>query len=126
MAHQIIKISILFCILAFVFAGCYYDVEEELYPANTCVTTNVSYTTDVIAILTNNSCIACHNNTSPGGGIKLDTHADVAVYANNGRLYGSVNHQAGYKAMPQGSTTKINQCSIDRLKAWVDAGAPNN
>jgi cytochrome c5 len=116
----------MFFLISILFAGCYYDVEEELYPSNACNTTALKYSSDIVSILTNNGCVSCHNNTNPQGSVKLDTHADVKIYVENGRLIGSVNHQAGFKAMPQGSTSKINQCSIDQLKAWIADGAPNN
>ena len=111
MELQIIKVNILLLgLIGLLFMGCYNDVEEELYPTVNCNTAGMSYSTDVVTILTNNSCISCHNNTNPQGSIKLDTYADVKIYVDNGRLFGSVNHDVGFKSMPQGSTTKINQC----------------
>lgn len=127
MEPQIIKVkTLLVGLIGLLFVGCYYDVEQELYPTINCNTTGMSYATDVVTILTNNSCISCHNNTNPQGSIKLDTYADVKINVDNGRLLGSVNHDAGFKQMPQGSTTKINQCSLDQLQAWIADGALNN
>jgi hypothetical protein len=125
MEHPIIRNITVFALVALL-VGCYYDNEEELYPATTCDTATVTYSTDVVSILTNNQCIACHNNTSPSGGIDLDNHADLKISVDNGKLMGSINHSSGFSPMPQGSASKINQCSIDKLQAWVAAGAPNN
>jgi hypothetical protein len=126
MVHRITKYTFVLGLLVLLSGGCYYDVDEELYPASTCNTAGVSYATDVVTILTNNSCISCHNNANPQGSIQLDTYTGVKIYADNGRLFGSINHDVGYKAMPQGSTSKIDACSINKIKAWVADGAPNN
>ena len=37
--------------------GCYYDVEEDLYPVDNCVTTNMSYATDIVPICQTNCYI---------------------------------------------------------------------
>lgn len=68
--------------------------------------------------------MSCHAGTGPSGGISLDTYASVKTVANNGRLYGSISHASGYVAMPQSGT--MSSCDIKKIKAWIDAGAPNN
>lgn len=92
--------------------------------AGGCNLNGVTYNATVRPIL-QNACMGCHSGSAPLGGINLSTHAGVAAVALNGRLYGAINHAAGYSAMPQGGA-KLAQCAIDQIKVWVDAGAPNN
>jgi hypothetical protein len=104
--------------------GCYYDNEEELYPAViTCDTISVSYSSSVAPILTN-SCNGCHSSASASGGVVLDSYSQASVYALNGKLYGVVSHTRG-SPMPKGGS-KIDNCSIAKIKKWAAAGAPNN
>ena len=89
-----------------------------------CDTVNVSFAADVSPVIVN-KCRGCHNNTLQSGGVNLQGHANVQIYALNGRLYGSISHAAGYKAMPQ-SQPKMDDCTIAIIKKWIDDGAPNN
>lgn len=70
-------------------------------------------------------CLGCHSGTTPGAGLNFSTHAGVAASTANGRLYGAVNHQQGYVAMPP-TGAKMPECQIMQIKSWIDAGAPNN
>lgn len=106
-------------------SSCWYDNEEDLFGTVDCITSNMSYTNDVVPILSGNSCISCHNNSLSSGGINLDDYELVKTQALNGKLYGAINHDIGFMAMPQG-TTKIEQCQIDKIKAWIDQGTLNN
>ena len=111
--------------------GCYYDNEEELYPvAQACDTTNVTYSGTIVPILQDNGCITCHSGQVPSGNIGLENYDDVASSAaidpgNYGSLYGSISHAPGNSPMPKGGG-KISDCSIAQVKAWIDAGYPNN
>ncbi len=92
--------------------------------AGVCDTDNVSYATTIVPIL-QNTCLGCHSGSAPSGGINLSTHAGVQTVALNGRLVGAVSHDSAYSPMPQGGQ-KLSDCKIDQIRAWVDAGAPNN
>lgn len=119
-------------IVVFVFASqsCYYDNEEDLYQffnSGACNTTNVTYSTEVVATL-QQYCYSCHNAQTAatlGAGIDVSTYQQAKVYVDDGSLYGSIIHAAGFSPMPEG-TGKIPQCDQDIIKAWIDAGAPNN
>ncbi len=89
-----------------------------------CVTTNISYAAFVAPILTNN-CVGCHSGGAPSGGILLNSHSSVQVVANNGKLFGAINHSAGFQPMPKGSA-KLPQCTIDKINGWIQDGAQNN
>jgi hypothetical protein len=55
----------------------------------------------------------------------MGTHATDKVLAVNGQLYGTINHESGYSPMPQGEA-KMDDCSIAKIKKWVDAGSADN
>ena len=90
----------------------------------TCNTTNVSYSGFVAPLLTT-YCIGCHSGGAPSGGITLNTHGGVQTVAQNGRLVGAITWASGYQPMPLGSA-KLSDCNIEKIKAWVNDGAPNN
>lgn len=92
--------------------------------ASNCMTTNVSFKTVIQPILATN-CTGCHSGTKPSGNIDLSTHANVQNYAANGKLYGSIVHQAGFIPMPS-ATTQLNSCEINQVKSWITAGSLNN
>ena len=93
--------------------------------AGGCNTDNVSYSADIRPIIENN-CLGCHRGANPVGGFVLETYSDVAAKANSGRLYGAVSWQTGYVPMPFGASSPLPGCDLDKIKAWIDAGAPNN
>jgi len=123
---QIIKITLI--LLMAVISGCYYDTEERLYPkiSSPCDDVVVTFSSTVTSIL--HSCQTCHSNsnaTSSGGGVKLQNYADVVTLINNGKLMGSIRHDNGYIAMPQGGG-KLSDCEISQLQKWIDSKTPNN
>lgn len=111
-------------LLLFLATSCYYDNEEYLYPANGCDTTNVTYSGTIGSILETN-CNNCHNPGSPNGGVILNNYDDLKVVVNNGRFWGSVNHEQGYQPMPQ-NLPKLSECNLTKIKKWIDDGALDN
>ena len=89
-----------------------------------CDTENISFAADVRPVLTN-FCLGCHSGGAPSGGVNLNSHDGVAAVAASGQLYGAISHQPGFVAMPQGGA-RLDSCTIDKIKSWIDAGAPNN
>jgi len=82
-----------------------------------CDTTTYTYAKAVSPILATN-CTGCHGATtaaSSGGGIDLSSYAQVKTYASNGKLYGSVNQNTGYSAMPK-NQAKLPACQITQIK----------
>jgi len=105
--------------------SCYYDNEEFLYgKGSACDTSNVRYSGQVRAILQSN-CVGCHNINQANGMVRLDDHAAVKARAQDGSLLGTVRHNAPYVPMPP-SGTKLSNCDIAILQAWINNGAPNN
>jgi mono/diheme cytochrome c family protein len=106
-------------------SGCYYDVSEELYPAaESCDTSQVTYTADIQVMLQQN-CLSCHAVSANQGGVILEGYAQVKTYADNGRLLGSISHASGFSAMPQGGA-QLPACTINKVRAWINHGAPEN
>lgn len=111
-------------LLLFGLGSCYVDNGEELFNCSA-DPASVKYATVIAPLLSANGCTGCHSGASPSGGYNLTTYSAVKTVVDNGRLWGAVNHLEGFKPMPQGGG-KISACDIKRLKAWIDAGAPNN
>lgn len=108
----------------FTMGGCYYDNEMELYGATQCDTTNVTYSIFVEPLISDN-CYVCHALSANLGGVTLEGHAAVSIYVNNGRLLGAIKHLADFSPMPQGAP-KLSDCRIEKINAWINAGALNN
>jgi hypothetical protein len=129
MIEKITKFLVLFTMSAILFSGCYYDKEDLLYPVGACDASAVTYATDIEPLLSN-SCYGCHSNTqsqTAGAGISLEGHANLSSYVNTqaDRLIGAVRQEPSYSPMPKGGSP-LDACSIQKLQAWIDAGAPNN
>lgn len=110
-------------------AGCYKDNAEEMYPpaggGSTCETTNVTFSNTVNTIIATKCATAgCHATSSPTG-INLSSYAGIAAIANSGKLMASITHSGSASAMPKG-LPKLDDCSIAKIKKWVEDGAPNN
>ena len=111
------------------FSACYYDKSEEVYPAAPCPITTVSYKSDVVGILSTN-CYSCHSTAAAptnGGGNVLDVYDNLVKFANSGQLLNVIEHVNVPPTlfMPQNGG-KLSNCDISKIKAWKDAGAPNN
>jgi hypothetical protein len=120
--------SFSFLLLIFL-TTCYYDNEENLYPqlAGSCDTTNVTYTLTVKPVL-QAYCLSCHSTNASagsGGGIKMEAYSDLKALVTSGKFYGSITHATGYSAMPKGGSI-LDNCTVQKLKKWIDDGAPNN
>lgn len=126
MEHRIIKSALILFTLSILVSSCYYDNKEELYPFDkaACNLDNVTYSGTIQAILAS-SCISCHQSSNPSGGVKLDNYTEVKKVADNGRLWGAINHEGGFVAMPLGGG-KLSDCSLLQIKQWIDDGSPDN
>ncbi|GAB4414993.1 MAG: hypothetical protein OHK0039_23240 [Bacteroidia bacterium] len=124
----------LFCGVALLLSACYYDVEEKLYPCDfdpaacdstlVCDIVDVSYAGFVQPLLAQH-CLGCHTGSGASGNVNLSGYANVLIHVNNGKLFGSINHSAGFSKMPQGGN-RLPDCDIAKLKGWIDAGATDN
>jgi hypothetical protein len=105
-------------------SGCYYDVEEELYPDTGCRVQNMSYQADILPILTSR-CYVCHSAAANNGGISLEGYASLQRYVDNGQLLGAIRHDGGFSPMPK-NAPQLPACQIEQIQAWIATGAPDN
>jgi hypothetical protein len=105
--------------------GCYYDDEENLYPQiGGCETTNITYSGTISQIMSGN-CNSCHSGSAPEGNVKTDNYTDLKTIADNGKLWGVVNHETGFSQMPK-DRPKLSDCDLSKIRIWIDGGALNN
>ncbi len=111
------------CILV-VLNSCVSNVEEELYPPDTCDTTQVTYSGTIAAIIELN-CYACHEGEQSVSGIPLNGYNNLKAMVDAGRLIGALRHQEGFSPMPQNASA-LPECELLKIEKWVDDGAPDN
>lgn len=104
-------------------SSCYYDVEEELYPAG-CNIDSVGFAADIFPII-NQNCLICHSDAANLGNVSLADYGKVKQYVDSQALLGSIRHESGYSPMPQGQA-KLSKCDIEKIEKWVSEGAKNN
>ncbi len=104
-------------------SGCANKNAEELYPASTCDTINVKYSSTITQIISTN-CINCHNGVLANGNpqVRLDSYTGVKAVADNGKFYKTL--EGTTKQMPPSG--RLPDCPISQVKAWIDTGSPNN
>lgn len=101
--------------------GCYYDVEEELYPVDpNCQTEALSYTGNIKQLVDTRCAISgCH--VAGTGRVNLTTYAGVKQVADNGLMRQKVIVE---KSMPPSGP--LPSCEMLQIDAWLKAGAPEN
>jgi uncharacterized membrane protein len=121
-SSTLVVVAVITCIAN----ACSKANEASLNDGATCDTTAVSYSTDVVNILSNH-CYECHgaNSTAGSGGIDLSTYGNLKIHADAGHLVAVITHAPGFPAMPYGRP-KLDDCSINKITAWVNQGAKNN
>ena len=121
-------IWILFLILSF--TSCYYDNVGEMHPEAGLVpdcdddTTLVTYNKDIQPLLLNNcgsSNNGCHGSNSINL-VSFDTYDHVFPYANSGEILGAITHDPNSNPMPPFPTSKLSDCKINKVKAWINQG----
>lgn len=91
---------------------------------NDCDTLNMSFTLHINPII-DAKCAGCHSGSNPPRGINLTTYTGIKSAAQSGQLSGAITHSLGYIPMPM-NAAKLDDCSIAKIKAWINAGTPNN
>jgi len=98
---------------------------ETLYPPalnNKCDTINVTYSGTIKPFLST-YCLGCHSNAIAQN-TKLENYADVV--SNADKSLRAISWSPGVLPMPQGSSAKLDNCSINQLRIWIRNGKPNN
>ena len=111
------------CLFAFL-QSCTYDKEAIVRVSSCPDTLNVSYVARIAPLLRAN-CFSCHGNGSALGSVSLESYDKVKALAESGRLLGSISHAAGFAAMPLGAD-KLDDCSIEAVRVWIEEGTKNN
>ena len=89
-----------------------------------CDIDSVSFAADVAPII-KDACYGCHNQYFHEGGIELLDYNDIKTAALNGSLVGTIAAESGYARMPFGSVP-LSVCHVEKIRAWVGAGALDN
>lgn len=97
---------------------------DNLICQSMCDSTQFTFS-GAIKPLIENKCQGCHSSTSAQGGIDLSTYTLLKARVTDGKLWGSINHSAGFSPMPKNGT-KLSDCEIAQFRKWIDAGALNN
>lgn len=108
------------------FGSCNYDNLAELHPEINCDPTSVSFASDIVPIISgscNSLAASCHG---PGSTKPLDTYAGVKLQVDEAKLLSSVIWDGNARQMPEGSSSKIDDCSISKIAQWIADGAQNN
>ena len=97
------------------------DVTDPGGNGNNPDNTEISYTTHIAPIMSNN-CVSCHGSTpSNGASVSLTTYSQVKNAVENNQLIQRINStQAGY-AMPFNGS-QLPQTTRARVEAWRDGG----
>ncbi|PJJ48516.1 cytochrome c family protein [Hymenobacter chitinivorans] len=104
--------------------ACTYSKGQE--PSPCADTTPVTYQA-VISPIFDTNCRACHGAgvyQQLGGGNDYSTYQGIKNQSAS-LILGCIQHQPGYDPMPKG-LAKLSTCDIAKIKAWIDAGQPNN
>jgi hypothetical protein len=122
--------------------ACSYTHESIPEPTCPSVPKLVSYQDDVLPIL-KDDCYRCHsaanynnpydpsNPNGSNGALNMESFAALKTWTQTAGgaesyIVGSIKHLPGYNKMPYDGTPGPEPCEIAIIKAWVDAGAPNN
>ena len=122
-----ILIIIGFPLLITVTSGCYYDNKEELFQfvqEEECIIPSATYANDIVPLLVAH-CNRCHRNDRQDGNVNLEGYQHVKPYVDDGSLYGSTIHDPRWPVMPT-SGVRIPICEIEKMRIWIENGAPNN
>ncbi len=94
---------------------------------NDCNTANMSYTMNVVPLLEKNGCMTsgCHGGNAADNPLFMGSYESLKAVVDIQRLIGSIKHEQGFSPMPKGGS-KISDCDIRKIEAWVTQGAKNN
>lgn len=105
-------------------AACRHSSADMPSPCNDAVPATYAA---VVSPIFEANCRRCHGSSvyqTLGGGQDLSSYQGIKNQP-TGLIVGCIEHQPGYDAMPKGGP-KILACDINRIRAWMDAGALNN
>lgn len=125
------KSVFILCALFFlvsIFSSCYYDNRETLYPNETCDTTTVSFSADVVPILEAN-CYVCHSideGETSGDGYILETYDELTASTDGVTLIDVIEWTPGGAADMPKSGSQLPNCERAIIHAWINQGMLDN
>ena len=90
----------------------------------TCETSGLTYGNFAEDFI-NSTCATsgCHDANAIESGGNYETYELLTTNDNFSKIKGAINHEDGISNMPRGAA-QLDSCSIARMSAWIDAGAP--
>ncbi len=108
----------------FLATSCFYDNEEYLYPDDGFCDPPARITyQNFVSELMQTHCNSCHNPGNPSGNVITSTYQGLVTVAENGRLFGAINHEPGFTPMPLG-LNQLPSCDLAQINSWIESGAP--
>jgi len=105
----------------FLFSSCYKDNEEALYGDANCQPQDVSFSGQILPIISNSCAIVgCHVQGGLGNGL-FENYAQLKTKVDNGSLLERVVVE---QDMPPNGV--LPSCQIQTIQQWILEGAPNN
>jgi len=100
--------------------------DDEPDPVDMCDTTNMTYNSDIKEIFDSTCTFSgCHDMDAALTIGSLTSYDNAVAFVEFGRILGAINHEATFKPMPYPvGTTKMPQCNIDKITAWINDGTP--
>lgn len=137
MKHRFIS-SVLFLPAGMLFFACSYH-KGEIKPAVECTSaaTTVSFSADIIPVLTQNCATAgCHSGTSPESNLNLEASKAYASLLKRGSGYvDTINPRSSViysslvsvsSPMPPNGQRPLDACELKLIEMWMKQGAKNN
>ncbi len=114
------RISAISLIALLVFQGCEY-AHEPAPPFSCDAAKPTTYNADVKPIINANCVSGCHEPAGSYNSLPLTTATEVKFAVQSRNLLKTINHAAGFSAMPQ-NQPKLIQTDIDKITCWADNG----
>lgn len=96
-------------------------VETPAESESVCNSMDVTYENTVKSIMDANCANSCHSAMKHASGIDLSTYEKVKETAAKKYFMGSLNHQAGFAAMPM-KAAKLSNDDLTKLQCWIENG----
>jgi hypothetical protein len=121
-----VKLNAVFMSAVFLCNGCSFDNEQDLFGRIQCAPFEgvVSYSGFIEPLIKKN-CVTCHNGIVKNGNVNLENYEALIPHIENGKFIGTIRHDPGFEAMPQGGT-KISRCDIEKIESWISNNYPDN
>ena len=120
------KFKLLFALLLLVgFIACGDDDEDPMVDPmeETCETDNLTYTNGIADIVNGSCAVAGCHVAGTAAPFAMSNYDETFAAVGFGRILGTINHEEGFSPMPP-SGVKLDDCTIEKLTVWINAGAP--